>query len=311
MRKAEVSFEKEVLSVSAQGRITKAFTDALVLPLNQNSRYVLFSDCHRGSGNANDNFQKNELLYLAALEYYFQQGFTYLELGDGDELWENRSFQKIKEMHRQSFETMAKFYAAGRMYLLYGNHDMVKKSSEFAEAYGQTYYCERTFCERPLFPGIRFYAGIILRDEQKKKDIYLTHGHQAETLNSIFWRVSRFLVRYIWKPLESIGVPDPTSAAKNNTRKKEAEKRLARWAREKGHILITGHTHHPMLGSEESPYFNTGSCIHPGGITGIEIENRCITLVKWSLGTREDLSVCVKREILGGTVCVEEYERAV
>ena len=47
-------------------KITKAFANALVLPLNSSSRYVLFSDCHRGCGNANDNFLKNELLYISA-----------------------------------------------------------------------------------------------------------------------------------------------------------------------------------------------------------------------------------------------------
>ena len=71
-------------------------------------------------------------------------------------------------------------------------------------------------------------------------------------------------------------------------------------------ILITGHTHRPMAGSKEVPYFNTGSCVHPAGITGIEIEHRCITLVKWSLGTNSDQVVYVKREVLGAKVCIDD-----
>ena len=51
---------------------------------------------------------------------------------------------------------------------------------------------------------------------------------------------------------------------------------------------------------------HTGSCIHPSGITGIEIENRCMTLVKWSISVRPDLSLYAAREILGETVCVDE-----
>ena len=132
------------------------------------------------------------------------------------------------------------------------------------------------------------------------QDVYLTHGHQADHLNSTFWRVSRFLVRYIWRPLESLGIPDPTSAAKNNTRKKESEKKLSGWANRHGHILITGHTHHPMI--TDSGYLNTGSCVHPSGITGIEIRNRCLTLVKWSVAARQDLSLYARREILGEPV---------
>src|SRR5699024_421601 len=83
---------KETLPMSSYSRISKAFQHPCRLPLYQDSRYVLFSDCHRGTGRSNDNFLKNEFLYVSALKYYEEQGYTYLELGDGDELWENRSF---------------------------------------------------------------------------------------------------------------------------------------------------------------------------------------------------------------------------
>lgn len=292
--------------MSSYSRISKTFERALRLPLNHYSKYILFSDCHRGTGNTNDNFLKNEYLYLAALNYYYNRGFTYLELGDGDELRENRSFQKIKEMHRQSFDMMAKFYESGRFYAIYGNHDIVKKNPGYPEKYFHTFYCEHAMGERPLFPHITFYPGIILYDCLGKKDIYLTHGHQADPLNSTFWRLARFLVRYIWKPLECIGVPDPTSAAKNNRKKKQSEQILSGWAKQNHHILIAGHTHHPMAGSPDSPYLNTGSCIHPSGITGIEIENRCMKLAKWSIAARNDLSLYASREILGKTVCIDD-----
>ena len=35
-------------------RLSNAFRDAPVLPLDCGSRLVLFSDCHRGVGNSND-----------------------------------------------------------------------------------------------------------------------------------------------------------------------------------------------------------------------------------------------------------------
>ena len=102
-------------------------------------------------------------------------------------------------------------------------------------------------------------------------------------------------------------IPDPTSAAKNNTRKKKSEKRLTMWAASTNRLLITGHTHHPMIGTLSSPYCNTGSCVHPGSITCIEIENRCLTLIKWSMQAGNDMALYVKREKLGETVCVDEY----
>ena len=288
-------------------RLSKAFENVPVLPLSPNTRYVLFSDCHRGAGKADDNFMKNEFLYLAAMKYYDEGRFTYLEVGDGDELWENRSMKKIKDEHTHSFDMLGKFFHENRLYMIYGNHDMVKKDNSFSEKYFETYYCDKILCEHSLCPGMPFYSGVILQDTMGEKDIYVTHGHQAGVMNSTFWRINRFLVWYLWRNLEFLGVPDPTSAAKNNTKKEKTERLLTKWAKEKDVILITGHTHRPMVGSKESPYFNTGSCVHPVGITGIEIKNRCITLVKWSLGTRRDQTVYVKREVLGETVCIDEY----
>ncbi len=80
--------------MSYDSRLSRAFHNAPVLPLHMRSRYVLISDCHRGSGNSNDNFLKNQNLYFTALKHYYDCGFTYIELGDGDELWENRKMRK-------------------------------------------------------------------------------------------------------------------------------------------------------------------------------------------------------------------------
>ncbi len=292
--------------MSSQTRISKAFAEDFSLPLFPASKYVLFSDCHRGVGNANDNFLKNEYLYLAALRYYYRKGFTYIELGDGDELWENRSIQKIKEAHIPSFALLAKFSSHQRFYGVYGNHDHIKKSDRFCEKHLRTYSCSQMCCTYPLFSGAAFHSGIILRDCRQKKDLYLTHCHQADFLNGPLWPLSRFLVRYLWKPLERLGIPDPTSAAKNNRKKKASEKRLLSWAKERQCFLISGHTHHPMMGSAASPYFNTGSCIHPAGITCIEISNRRLALIKWTLDSREDLSLCASREILGEPLCLDD-----
>jgi len=295
------------LDHAAHARISKAFEGALLLPLTRTSRYVLFSDCHRGVGNANDNFLKNEYLYLAALNYYYSRNFTYLELGDGDELWENRSMGNIKEAHPCTFEALSRYYRAGRMYVLYGNHDIVKKKRELVRQHFHTFYCDQVLCQQPLFPDITFYQGIILQDTMHRKDIYLTHGHQADPLNSTFWPLAHFLVRHVWNPLEKLGIPDPTSAAKNHKKKKKSEERLASWAAAHNRLLVSGHTHHPMIGMEASPYCNTGSCVHPWGITCIEIQNRCLTLVKWSTQARADLVLTAARQPLGETICIDTF----
>lgn len=272
-------------------RLDKSFQDAPVLGLYPHSKLVLISDCHRGVGNANDNFLKNQNLYFAALRHYYAKGFIYVELGDGDELWENRSLSAIQEIHSNVFWMLSLFQREKRLYLLYGNHDYVMKNNQEFPHYGGLVL---KLCG--FFPP----AAGLSAGPSRCLELYLTHGHQAELLNSTFWKLSRFLVRYLWKPLEQVGVLDPTSAAKNYRRCKKNEKRLSRWAARHHCCLITGHTHRPMLGSRENHYFNTGSCVHPRCITCLEIENGGISLVKWNMETKGDRSLYVARTLLAG-----------
>lgn len=281
--------------MSYRTRLDKAFKNAPVLPLGSDTGYVLFSDCHRGIGTNNDNFLKNRHLYLAALKHYFRHDFTYIELGDGDELWENRSMEQIKEIHGDVFGQLSLFYQQNRLYMIYGNHDMVKKYASFSKKKCSSYFCTESQGQKPLFPGITYYPGIILRNEKTDRELYLTHGHQASLMNSTLWPVNRFLVRYLWKPLEQVGILDPTSAAKNYTTKSRSENRLITWAKNNNHTLITGHTHRPMLGTELPCYMNTGSCVHPRCITCIEIVGETLTLVKWHTGTRENGNLYVEK----------------
>lgn len=286
--------------MSYYSRLSRSFEGALRLPLMDCSRYVLISDCHRGIGTSNDNFLKNQNLYFAALQYYYKMGYTYIELGDGDELWENRSAKQIMETHSNVFWLLSLFCKQDRLYMLYGNHDIVKRKNDPA-----------------LFPDMTFYSGIILENVRSRErndsgntpnpplDIYLTHGHQTDLFNSTLWWFSRFLVRYLWKPLEHFGVLDPTSAAKNYTRKHRTEERLHHWAEKENHILITGHTHRPTLSETDRYYYNCGSCVHPRCITCLEIEHKRIRLVKWTLSTKPDMTLFVSREVLAGPVWLD------
>lgn len=284
--------------MSCTSRLTHAFQDAPVLPLGPCSRYVLISDCHRGNGTWGDNFLKNQNLYFTALKHYYSQGFTYIELGDGDELWENRRMSQIIELHNNVFWLLSLFYRQDRLYLLYGNHDMEKKRPGYSDQVCGSYFCTDSQCHQSLFPGLTFYEGVILQQCPQGKRLYLTHGHQADPLNSTFWKFSRFLVRYFWQPLEHFGVLDPTSAAKNYTHKDRVEQRLSDYAVKSGRILITGHTHRPRLSPDNPQYMNTGSCVHPRCITCLEIVGDEIALVKWACDTRRDNTLYVKREVL-------------
>lgn len=293
--------------MSTFSRLDRAFQNAPILPLTNRSRYVLMSDCHRGIGTSSDNFLKNQHLYFAALEHYYRLGFTYIELGDGDELWENRSMKTIIDIHSNVFWLFKQFYQENRLYLLYGNHDIIKRKKGYPAKSCDTYFCTQSQQMQPLFPSLTFYEGIILTTDllpgsRSHVSLYLTHGHQASLLNSTLWPLSRFLVRYIWRPLENLGILDPTSAAKNYHVKNKSETRLNQWAQDHRRILITGHTHRPILPEDPAYYYNTGSCVHPRCITCIEIERGLMTLVKWSMNARSDSTLYVAREIISGPV---------
>lgn len=251
-------------------RLNHAFENAPILHITENTKYVFFSDCHRGTGNNNDNFLKNENCYFAALQYYYQYGFCYIEVGDGDELWENKKMSRIIEIHGDIFSLLSQFNKAGRLYMLYGNHDMIKK------------YNKASFDD-----NVRYHEGIILKSQTTLMDLYVTHGHQADFFNSVLWRLSGFLVRHLWAPLEYLGVSDRTSAAKNNTKRNKVEKRLIDYAKYSDCLLLTGHTHKPSLGDGSSNYYNCGSCVHPRCVTCIELYGYNIYLVKWHMSTEQ------------------------
>lgn len=294
--------------LSLSNRLNNVYKNSQVVPFDFSSKLVLMSDCHRGQGNAGDNFLANQTVCFGALDYYFQNGFTYLELGDGDELWENRQLKTIIDVHSDIFWLLSKFYKEGRLYLLYGNHDIVKRRPGYMEHHSGRYYCDSAHCEQPLLPGINVSEGLILRNCSENEELFLIHGHQGDLLNDTLWPLARFLVRYVWRRLELAGFLDPTGAGRPRKAKEHIEKQLASYAEKHKSLLVAGHTHRPVFSSPgKGYYFNTGSCVHPRCITGIEIENNSITLVKWSVRSREDLILHVEREILEGPVSLSDY----
>lgn len=280
-------------------KLDRIFKNSERLTIDNNTKIVIMSDCHRGAGDNFDNFVKNQNIYKAALQYYYNNGFTYIELGDGDEMWEVKNYKDIIDEYLDIFKQLKKFHNSGRLMMIYGNHDIVKKSPDILEKYFYKYYNEITKQDEILLDGLVVYESLILN--YQNYDIFLIHGHQVDFLNSTLWRFSRFLVRNIWRRFEQIGIKDPTSAAKNYGVSKQTEKKLKEWSIKNNKILIAGHTHRaifPQIG--QSLYFNDGSCIHPNGITCLEIENGNIALVQWKFKVNKNDLISVKRKVLAG-----------
>jgi len=291
-------------------RLDKAFKNARILPFDDSSKFILFSDCHRGDNSFADDFANNRNIYFHALKHYYHHGFVYCELGDGDELWENLSFQSIFTAHQNVFLLMKKFYDEDRLHIIYGNHDMVYKNKSYVEKHLYSYFEPKTGKTEPLFEGISIHESIILEHTENKQQLFLVHGHQADWWNYTFWRWGRFLVRVLWKPLQVVGIADPTSPAKNYKELIKVEKRFKKWiARNHNRLTIAGHTHRPRFPKPGDPaFFNDGSCVHPRSITGLEIENGSICLIKWYIEITDEGFLQIVRTVLEGPTKLTLYK---
>lgn len=288
--------------------LSKIFESAQQIPFDDSSKIVIMSDCHRGDGSWADTFFKNQSLYFVALNHYYNNKFTYIEMGDGDELWENNKLSDIIQVHSDVFWLLSKFYKEERLHFLYGNHDIVKKDESYVKKNLYYYFNERINRYIPLFKDIKIHEGLVLKHKDTLNKIFLVHGHQVDFFNDKMWRMRKFLVRYLWRPLEIWGINDPTRTARNYKKRKSVGKKLTQWVLNENQMMIAGHTHRPVFPKVGEPnYFNDGSCVHPRCITGIEIVEGYIMLIKWAVKTKKDGTMFIDREVLAGPKKLNDY----
>ena len=296
--------------LSAKKRLDRAYKGSHFISFDDTSKLILFSDCHRGDNSFADDFANNRNIYFHALIHYYNEGFSYVELGDGDELWENLSFESIFFAHKNVYMLLKQFHDDGNLHMIWGNHDMVYRKESYVHKYLNSYFNPRTGEEEELFCDIKYHEAIVLKHAKTGQELFLMHGHQADSWNYLFWKWSRFLVRILWKPLNVMGIADPTSPAKNYKELIKIERRTKKWiADNNNRVTIAGHTHRPRFPkSGDIAFFNTGSCVHPRSITGLEIENGAISLIKWQIDTTLDGTLKIVRVLLEGPTPLTDYK---
>ncbi|MBC7866580.1 MAG: metallophosphoesterase [Gloeobacteraceae cyanobacterium ES-bin-316] len=254
-------------------------------------KFIIFSDQHKGNKSWADDFNISEVNYVAALKFYNNQNFHFINLGDSEELWKFKA-PDILPANEKSIATEAAFHP-GRYTKTFGNHDIIWKD-KFAVAF----YLKKYFDPLPLI-----YEGVILKilGLNIPLNILLTHGHQGDLMsdnNSL----STWLVAHIWMPLQRFLRININSASKDFSLRNLHNKMMYEWSsKRKNLLLVTGHTHKPVFASgryynhpaakietsmehyELLPvYFNSGCCcFDDGDITGIEIAEGYIRLIKW------------------------------
>lgn len=285
----------------------------------QTSRFVMLSDAHKWDSGPQDFFQHSKAAYLAALDYYFGNGFTLVLLGDieegaGDQL------QHVLENYGETFVSENRFLP-GRYIRVYGNHDHDWKKDDVRELLAQAMGA----------PSVAVCPALLLGDR-----IMVVHGHEGDLFSDQLHGFTKVILRFFKKPAELLfGGP---SAAENSRLRNTRAKMLYKWGKANNMIVIAGHTHfayfesvsltrhlhdkikhleetvrtspQSILQNEKSEldqkrsfmaaqdkfwkknqslhrgalplYFNTGCCKYQYGLTGIEISDGTISLVKWT-----------------------------
>jgi predicted phosphodiesterase len=322
---------KELQSSRHQQRVAEALDMAYQRALDgeksvtldvdlSSARFVIFSDQHKGVRNGADDFLSCERAYNAALAYYFAAGHTLIELGDVEELWEERP-AAVLDKYKHNLELSARFHKAGRYLRVWGNHD---------DEWSFEDQVKRLL--RPVYgDDLQVYESIRLHDP-KVGTLWLIHGHQGTMNSDRFSRLSRLPTRFFWRPLQRVFKISLNSPAKDWVLREKHNIALYSWAAHKpGVVLVAGHTHRPVFRAktlaaqieeeikatppneiqriaelsaelewvraqdqkesgpegavvpQESPsYFNTGCCCFvDGDITGIEIADGEIRLIRW------------------------------
>ncbi|MGD8753967.1 MAG: metallophosphoesterase [Anaerolineales bacterium] len=332
----EYQKRKYPLSTSSQRRIDRALDRTLQIvrrekriKLDENSRMIIFSDHHKGAGDEADDFKPCKITYQKALDYYYENDFTLVLLGDIEELWENE-IQEVMDTHQDIFISEKRFYP-DRYIRILGNHDDAWNDPDAVSTY-----------LKPLYRNIYLLPGLVIEydDGDLYGEVFLAHGHQGTLDSDLLAGISPRLLP-IYRKLQNAFHIGHTTPATDDYLRGEHDTQMYRWAsRQNKLILIAGHTHRPVWSSlthldqlyiklyafrlrreeideeeykekyksllfdinkrsiKDPPvndtlkttpsYFNTGCCrFNDGDITGIEITDQTISLVKWDRNTLE------------------------
>jgi UDP-2,3-diacylglucosamine pyrophosphatase LpxH len=290
-------------------RLTNAYEHAKIEYFDKRSKYILFSDVHRGDDSVSDEFTRNQNVFLHALNYYYKEGYTYIEVGDGDELWEYKEFKHIRLAHTDIFIVLKKFFDKNRFFMIYGNHNIFLKSKRFVSENYFNFYDEYNQERVELFKGLEPLEAILLKQKDTGQEILVVHGHQGDFMNDQGWYLSMLLLRYFWRFMHIVGFENPASPARSLYKRHKVEKAYNKWIEKHKMMLICGHTHRPKFPkTNDLPYFNTGCCIRTRGLPGIEIINGEILMVDWRIAADENGVLRMQRTIVRGPEPIEKYD---
>lgn len=239
-------------------------------------KYVIFSDMHRGVGDYADECYKNRDIIIRAYQNYLDNGFTLIENGDCEELYENRSEKQIWATYKPIYRILEEFNNNNKLIIVTGNHDAKRKDTVEIIDWGSN---TTDICFQ--YKNIGDYCEIKVGNHK----IRIEHGHRMSKLFH-FPKLECWLVRNLWRPINKYGITDKMYQAYSpiSTLSKDEDK-LNSFFKKMGYTdLIIGHTHQSKF-SPVDGFYNIGSAIHPSFVQCIEVienDNSVIfKLCKW------------------------------
>lgn len=222
-----------------QENLEKAYKRSRRIKIDNNSKIVVLSDFHLGSGRSRDEFKKNSKLVMTALrEWYLPRGYTLILNGDIEELHRLR-LHTISQAWEELYRLFLDFKMGPGLYKIQGNHD---NGPSFAWKTGRS--------DAELEVNSEILPSVIL--EYGEEEMLVLHGHQASLYNSPFkHKMNHLFLRYLAHPLHINNIKRDFLSDKPL----KAEQRIFEFAREKGIIALAGHTHRALFeGHSEEEY---------------------------------------------------------
>lgn len=210
----------------------------------RSARLVIFSDHHKGSRDGADDFRVCERAYNAALAYYDRLEYTLAVLGDVEELWEEWP-ETVLKAYPHTLELEGKFHQAGRYLRFWGNHD-----DDWSHADLVDQWLPKALGGGPL--KVRESLLLHVRDgEEELGTLFLVHGHQGTFDSERIAPLSKFALRYFWRPVQRIIKYSFNTPAKDFLLRHAHDSAMYAWSEaQQKVVLIAGHTHRPVFKSE-------------------------------------------------------------
>jgi predicted phosphodiesterase len=282
-------------------------------------KIIIFSDQHKGTRDNADDFRNAEQNYLAALQYYYEKEFQFTSLGDCEELWKDTP-EKVMAKNGNCFAAEKKFEERNHYIRIFGNHDLewkykLQQNIFLKPVFGQTLKVyegvlfKTTYNHEPysiflahghqgdlrsdgnpysawvvanIWTPIQRYLQISINTpatsfELTDKHNIIMHEWSSTQKNLIF--ISGHTHKPVFASMDHI---DRLTKQLQHSQKvndassivfvqQELEKRKTEYAGKQ-----------QIITNAKPSYFNSGCCcFEDGDITGIEIADGFIRLIKW------------------------------